>query len=272
MITATIESSNLNRVLGDLQRALSGSGQASDLPTIVKDESRRLAMEISNDTPPKSKGRLEKKIAKDVGQAFATVDGNIEARAQGKGDMRWLVAGPKFLYGIRPDQDMRKGGGDLLSIYRKLRGKDQGKKLIPLGNRGHQKVYRINRIIVQKKAKTGLARQLMGKVGRWRASWAASAMAMGETLIPAWVKRHIPSPKAVTELGGLANASRPSVLFGSHSPGVMKQADRIRKALVVRQKKIVARIKYILNGYKMDVKQRVPIRPRGKESAYAAGA
>jgi hypothetical protein len=270
MITATTNTTNLAKALGGLREALIASGQSGDAAVIVKDESRRLATEISNQTPPKKKATLERKIGRDVGGNFSILTSNIPAAAQGNKQMRWLVAGPRFLYGVPPSHDLRSGTADLLSIHRGLRKRGSGertKKLFPLGQRGKQHVYRVNRYIVTPKAIASLRRTLAAKIGRMKASWAATAIALGEATIPAWVRKHIPSPKAVTDLSGLSRPASPSVLFGSRSPGVSRTGDMVRRATQVRLKKVIARIRLILNGYKQDIAQGKAPRKHGKESA-----
>lgn len=267
MITATVETKNYDRAIAGLRQALIASGQSSDASAIIKDEGRRLASEISAATGPKSRSKAAKEMGKDVARNFSVLTNNIKKKQQGDGAYKWAVAGPHFLYGIEPEKDLRGMDADLLAIHRERNRKPKEKKLILLGKRGKQKVYRVWAPIITKRGRAELLKKLMSKIGRKKASWASSAIAMGEKNVPDWVRRHTPSPKAITNLAGLSNPNNPSLLFGSRSAGVSKDRDKVRMLMAVRVKKILARISLIMNGYRQDIKQGAIPQKRGKESA-----
>jgi hypothetical protein len=273
VITSQVDASKMKLLMADLQQVLIKSNN-SDASEVVGDESRRLALECYRMAPPKSQAALNKSIEKSVKSFFQPqFKKTLLKKKQGKGDLQWLVAGPKFLLGIQPANNLTTGGVDALRLHRKLRGRkvNFGKARTELGIVKHsrQRAFRINRLLIPRKDYAALVKNLKSRAGRFKASWAETASLLGETKFPGWVTRHFPTPKSIHQLEQL-RSDNPTVTFGSRAPGVRHQTAKVHAAMQRRIHAIKARIKHILRGYKKDVANRQRLQKRGKESASAS--
>ncbi len=176
---------------------------------------------------------------------------NIEAENQGRGDLKWMIAGPHFLYGLPTALDFR-GKSDIYSDYKAFTDAG-GKGIVPAGSRGKQRVSIINRIVANKGAVTKLRKSLKSHIGRAKAAWAQSAQALGETNIPEWISKHFPTPKSITFKQTFGD--KPSITIGSSAPGVEKAAPIFQRKLKSRLNSMVARTKLHISGYSRDVAQ-----------------
>jgi hypothetical protein len=258
-----IDTSGLSRLLLGIRNALIGQGQSGDLNQLLRNETKQLAMEIGRAPNARQKARAEKSIKRDIGSVFlARPAQTLPQEKQGGGDMVWLEAGPNFLIGASPlsvlsDENI---GNAEKSIYYKLLGKFPQAKYTELGKRGVQHVKRINRVVVGRGVIARLFESIKAKVGKGAASFAETASALGESKIPSAVRKHFPTNKNITQLGGLSNVDNPSVTFGSRAKGVGKMAGRVNRAVKVRGKKMAYRLRLIISGYSADNKSRHSIR------------
>lgn len=243
MINATVDISGLQQTLGALQRAT-----GKDSQTIVRDECRLLAMQISKLVGPNPRQALERRIERDVRSSLLATAPNIDPQHQGTGDIRWISSGPRFLVGVpkalRPPSNVE----GIQKIIREKRGKAS----IEISRRGRQRVYISNRAVITKAQVQQAVRQIKQRVGRFKASWAQTAAQLGEGSIPQWISRHFPTPK--NRLINLSNLEdKPSIIFGSASPGARRFSSLIQAAVKIRAKIVATRVRLILSGYRKDI-------------------
>lgn len=253
MITVKYDDHKAVQVLQDLQRAT-----GEDMEVVVSTESRRLATACMKASPPRNRSKLARKIKGEVSALFTdNYEANIDPGHQG-GDssMKWIIAGPHFLYGLPPKLDLR-GRGEIIQEYRSFKDAG-GKRITTIGRRGKQKVYAINRLVADKAAVRNLVKRLVDNIGRAKAAWAQAASILGETDIPGWISKHFPTPKGVLTQSGSGVGS--SVTIGSRAPGVGKQSAMYKGVFRRRINSMKARIKLINSGYAKDVAE--GIRPQ----------
>jgi hypothetical protein len=89
---------------------------------------------------------------------------------------------------------------------------------------------------------------------------------LGVTQIARWIKRHMPTPKAVSETGGLMNGEFPSVTFGSRAPGNNRQREKIVSAVHTRIRALKRRIELIASGYNKNLARGMRSQARSKRS------
>jgi hypothetical protein len=267
-----IDLRGLENLMAGLRDALIASGQGGDASQVTGDEARRLAMDIANDLLTKNKANAEKKIRRDVGAFLSEPwDENIEEENRGDGTMVWLVAGPRFLYGVAPvDYDLHGAGTEAaMQAFRQERsgGIKRSKHMIKLGTRGRQTVYRKDRIIVPKSSFRGVVKNISAHLGRLAASFAQTASNLGQGEIKQAISKHFPSPKNIHQ-DRLSDSASPSITFGSRSPGVTKPFVQqvVSRRVQIRKAKIRARIKLILRGYASDARRGQRPRRRAKET------
>lgn len=255
-------------MLRGLYNALIGTNKEGDASKLVADEVRFTSMEIARQMSPKSQAIGERSVKRDVGQFIAAHEASDDPRFQGKGDIRWISAGPKFLTGISPDDDWRfADNAGALTLLHVERQRPRGDRYVELGVRGSQSVRRLNRPVVTPLIKFNLQRILSSHIGRLKASWAETAEKHGQKNIPAWIRRHFPTPKNTTrDLGG---PESPGIEFGSSAPGIGKFKAQISRAVKNREAKLRIRIKQALFGYAHDAKQGHQIRRHVKEESHA---
>lgn len=271
MLTASIDTSGLQFVLGGLQNALIGTG--GDVSTIIKDESKLLALEIAKHVGPKSKQQKTKSIPKEVGRVFMPKPAiNWGAKKQGDGSMIWLDAGPEFLTGIRRERyDIQINSiKSMYQAYLKAPNQTLGKKYSLIGMCGKQHVQEINRIMVKRGVFKEFVAFMIGHIGRMKASFFMTAKKIEPSLVaPQWIEKHITggkNPKNITDLSGLENLESPSVTFGSNAIGIGKFEGVIQSSVKIREYKVAARLRLVLSGYSKDVAAGIRPRKHAKES------
>lgn len=252
MTSVTLDDSRAEEVLRELARAT-----GEDMGSLVHSEARHLANACAKASPPKSRSKVARKIDAEVSAIFSdNYNPNIDEGKQGHdGNMKWIIAGPHYLYGLPAAHDFR-GKSNITEDYRNFKAAG-GKRIVAIGNRGKQKVYSLNRLMANRGAVTRLKRSLKDHIGRAKAAWAQSAQALGETNIPEWISRHFPTPKAVTFTK--TYGVNPSVTIGSRAPGVSRISDLFSRKLKSRINSMKARTKLIISGYARDVA--IGIRP-----------
>lgn len=254
----SIDLTGLMQLTDGIRSALIGTGRDGDASTVLVDETRRLAIEIANEMPPRSKAAGTKKVEKDVKSFLAVDNGNLDYQhRRSSSDVVWIAAGPNFLTCVnKSDYQVMGAPDDVLRAMRvqQKRGTLRGKKMVSIGQRGVQHVYRIARTLVERFSFDAVLAKLMSKVGQLKASFAETGDKLGEKRIPQWVKVHFPSSKSVTDLSGLATPEQASITFGSRAPGVSKEfvQQKVRHSVEVRKRKMISRLDRILNGYAED--------------------
>lgn len=258
MITADVDVSQLGFLLNGIRHALIGTGHNGDLTELTKDETRLLAVELSNQVGPSALAKGEAKVQKDVNHFLVAPYENLIGGQRDGDGITWISAGPKFLTGVRNVDYFRETAnqGMITFLYRQAKEQDRGTKYVSLGKRGAQHVQLINRTVVSRGAREALALELATHVGRQKASFMETAISLGHKGVPQWVRRHIPSPKAINDQSGLSNAESPSITFGSSSRGISKMGDRVKRAVRNRAAKMKKKLEGILFGYAQDVRSR----------------
>lgn len=269
-----VDLSGMNFLLRGIQDALIGSGESGDARELVRQEARLLSWECSRQLSPRNQAAAKKKISRDLKSVFTALPANgfDGAQAGGEHGTRWLYAGPNYLVGVKledyqPEADLSTMEG----IYNSQgRGRSsRGNRSISAGTRGRQKVTLINRVAVKKSRLNALLRKLSGRIGRLRATFAFTAHMLGQKKVPKWISRHFDSVaadgKAVFDDSALRDPLHPSIVFGSRAPGIENFEDKIAHAVQVREKKLAARLRLILNGYAKDHREGRHVRSHAHE-------
>jgi len=261
---AVIDLSGLNGQLQDLQDALIGAGQDGDLVTIVKDEGRLLAWEISKQLGPQEKSRGEAKVYQDAKRTYAP--GPLQAFPQSKrngagGDsgLSWLYAGPEFLVGAEQENiQPNLTATAMRQAQAANKARIKGKAWLDIGRRGKQAVLKWNRIIVTRGAFDSFVRSKNARVGRMRATFAYAAHMLGQGRIPGWISRHFQKVatdgRAIYDASKLQNKVAPSLQFGSGAPGIDNFTEMIENGVERRTHLLSAKIGAIIASYSADWK------------------
>ena len=155
-------------------------------------------------------------------------------------------------------------GSRIPELHRQYRNK---RGHVPKDNtRGGRDTWRA-RVIVPFGATASYIREMKQHVGRWKASWAQTAMRLGANDIPAWLKRHMPSPKSLLDTSSLSNDGATSITFGSRAPGIESQRSFIGDAVRARTEAIRKRISLIVNGYSRDLVNGMRISNKAKRDS-----
>ena len=268
MITAEIDVSRAQDSMDALYAAMLGAGQ--DASNLVKDETRRLAKTIVSFTPPikgtagtpRSQG--EHAIEREFNSLFSEATPRLIDEV-----------GSKYgLHNIRTAYLTEQGGqrlnlqwdhldptGDRMDQYHKMYQRD-GK--VPLVRRQSKTVW-ASRVVVPLGSRGPFIKKFQAHVGRWKATFALVGSRLGDTF-PAWISRHFGSlgETGIADLSGLSDAEKPSITFGSRSPGNNKIRSSIQAALNTRARAMVSRARLIVSGYAKDVAQ--GMRPRAGQT------
>lgn len=273
MLTTTIDTRGLNFVLDGVKNALLGQG--GDVSTLCADESRLLAVGISDVARPKDRTKTGNRIAASYRAKFLALgqeqtDFEANTGKEGHTGVKWYRCDSKFLFGVAPDSDLRHAEPQtLVNIYYRAK-MIQGKTVVDFKHpRRMQRVAITTKVLTTK----GIVNRAIaiGKkaIGKLPASWFATAKKIQPSLVgPQWIERHIKgtsTSKSVTDLSGLSNVDSPSVTFGSRAVGVMKFDRAVQFAVNLREKKLAARLRLILSGYSKDVAQGIRVKRRAHQ-------
>lgn len=264
--TLEIDTSRLQDVMFGLQEALGDAGNPADLSDIVRDETRRLIVEIVKDTPPQTKEIGEAAVTRDINSLFSGAEpGLIDTVGDEHGlsniDTYVLSNGRKLhLQWDRIDPL----GDKMQQIHNASRNSRGG-----VGRRKEVRDAWGARVVVPNESKDAYLKKILSHVGRWKASWASTAMALGVQNVVGWIKRHIngkDSRSGFHNTDGLMNGSFPVVTFGSRAPGVGRQAGVINSAVRIRSEAVLKRTKLIVSGYAKDIAQGMRIQRKAARS------
>jgi hypothetical protein len=273
MVTVTsIDISGLQSAIIGLQNALIGTG--GDASTIVADESKLLAKEISNLIGPLDQKKTKDRIEKSVRSKFLALDDIDNSKFSSKGgttgNVVWYRCDRNFLYGAAKDRDMRKASGEALADVYYASRKVQGRTRIIADftpARKHQRVAITARIITSKASLARAVKSVQLAIGKLKASWFATAKSIDHSLVgPQWIERHIKgnrTTKSITDLTSMNVPATPSVTFGSKALGNDKFTRLIDFAVKLRAKKVMARLDLVLTGYSHDVAAGIKAKRRG---------
>jgi hypothetical protein len=260
-----VDVSGLGFLMNGINHALIGTGGDGDLSKLTKDETRLLAVEIAGQVGPRTQAVGEKKIKRDVAHFLTTAFENIEGEHRRGDGVTWITAGPHFLTGVRTedyfgdqvDPDMIRGK-TVTSEYQS-RVHESRPRYVELGTRGSQHVRLLDRMVVSQSGKAAILARLYSHVGRMKASFMATAIALGHTTCPQWIRRHIPSPKSILDQSQMTHVASPSITFGSTSRGVGNFKPNVKRAVKNRAAKMKVKLRNILFGISNDVHaKRVP--------------
>lgn len=272
-----VDLTRLNELCDGLHEALSAAGKPGDAGDVVRDETRRLTVQTVKFMPPQNNAVGKRAIASDLTSFFSAAEpglidtigsehgiGNVDAFITAKDGkplrLRWDRIDPL-------GNNMRT-----LHYSAKRRGR------VRRGGRADVKGEWRARVVVTKEARDEYVKKIQARVGRLKASIAATAAALGVTTIATWIKRHFPNPKAIVDITGLQQAESPAILFGSRAPGIGSYRSQIVKAAHARSQAIKKRIRLIASNYSKDVAAGIRAdaaakrsRSRGTGGSYAIG-
>jgi hypothetical protein len=273
-----VDTSRVSDLLGDLQAALGEAGQPADLSDITRDETRRLIVEITKITPPQTKAVGEGAVKRDINSLFSgaqaglidtvgaahglfNIDTYITGKDGKKTHLRWDRIDPL--------------GANMSKIHNASRNQNGG---IPRRTAKPVQGEWRARVVVPEESKASYLKMTLSHVGRWKASWAATAKALGVQGIAGWIARHISgnqAPKGFHDTTGLMTGNFPTVTFGSRAPGVGRQRNNINDSVRIRAEAIKRRIELLVSGYNKDIANGMKIQRRASRSGqggrYAIG-
>lgn len=271
MLTATVDTRGLQFLINGLNYALIGTG--GDASTIVKDESRLLAVQVSKLAQPKDRKKTGQRIERSVRGRFQELNNAANSMFEDKPDkeghagIKWYRSDSRFLWGVARDSDMRKADPQTVAnIYyhaKTLRGKTR--IVLPFKHpRTEQQVVITTRVLTSKSVLRKAIEIVKKGIGRLPASWLASAKQIDSGVTgPQWIERHIhngTTRRAITDLSQMNMPEKPMVTFGSKAVGVEKFNRQIQFAVKLREKKVAARLNLVLSGYSKDVAQGIKIK------------
>lgn len=275
MLTAAIDTKGLQFMINGLQNALVGMG--GDVSTILKDETRLLAVEISKRAAPRDRKKTADRIDKSVRSRFLALgaeqtDFDANTGKEGNTGVKWYRADKDFLFGVARDSDMRHADPQTLaSIYYRSQ-KIQGKTRLVMDfkhPRQHQRVALTSKILTSKAGLRAAVKIVQKAIGKLPASWFATAKKIQPSLVgPQWIERHIRgnrTTKSITDLSS-ENSENASITFGSKAVGVTKFDRAIQFAVNLRAKKVSRRMNLVMSGYSKDVASGMRVRRHAKEA------
>jgi len=255
----------------NLVGALLGKGASSgDLQNLLRVETGQMAADTSRNMPPSALGKADKQMRKQVKSVLTTSpDHSIFVRENQHNssypDFTWLTAGPKFLIGIKDeDNQLHATQADAIESYRAGVGNrgmgNSGKSRINLGERGKQRIYQVNRILVSKSAMKGVMESIKSKFGQLKASFARTTNELlGTNSFPAWVTKQIPNVvsngKSVFTDASRSSETEGFIVFGSRASGVVNNPavnGKINSSIARRVYITKEKLAKILKGYSYD--------------------
>lgn len=272
---AEVDATKFKRAMESLSDALlSSDGDAS---MVLTDETKRLTRQIMNFTPPFKSSSM----SEDVPNASAKKIGELAIQR----DLRRLYseADTELMdevgsrYGVSNINTFVTGKDGAKLNLRWQRIDPEGSRMAAVHNdfmNSGRKLQRLNsnqhiwaaRNVVPKGSIAKMQSDLVSRVGRWKASWAKTAMDLGDKM-PSWISRHNVSNISVSDKTQLTDRTRPSITFGSKAPGVGSTRPAIQAALNQRAAIIVRRVAMMLRGYKKDIESSGRANSHGREGA-----
>lgn len=270
----TIDTRGLESMMNGLRSALIGQG--GDVSTIVRDESKRLAVEVSHVSQPQDRRRTAYKIETSVRSKF--LEANQSYNLSDHADLSatgviWYNVNKNFLFGVAPANDMRRADPQRLAnlYYQLKRTAGKTRRILDFTHpRKHQKVAIVQKIITSKGVLRKAVAIVQKGIGRLPASWFATAKQLDSSLVaPGWIERHIHGNKtkrSITDMTGLNNSTSPVMAFGSRAAGASKFDRAVQFAVDLRAKKMKARLELVLSGYSKDIAHGIKIKRHAKET------
>lgn len=277
MIAASIDTRGLQFVINGMQNALLGTG--GDCSTILKDESRLLALEISKRMGPKDRSKTNARIDKSVRSVFLGLDADTDFEGhsgkEGNSGVKWYSSDKDFLFGVARDSDMRHADPQTMANIYYHAKTVAGKKRIVVDFKNphqHQRISISTRIITSKSVLRKTITIVQKSVGKLKASWFADAMKIdpqASLVPPNWIAQHIrgnETTKSITDLSAANSPDSPAIGFGSRAAGVKSFERPIQYAVSLRREKVSARLRLVLSGYSKDVAAGIRPHHHAKES------
>ena len=249
-ITADFDMTRLNARIEELHDAFISQGQSGDAATVFDDEARLFVKQAIRLTPPNNRQQGEAAIDRDLMKIFEPVNGdflddlilehghnNIDAWLTTAGGEKKHV---KFKYADNT-------GGPMRNFHRQNQD-----------NRGH--AYNLKRqkdpsiwyapYVVSYENFAAYAKKVKSHVGRKKAAWAKSFVALGGT-VSQWIGRHVAGAKG--EVHRSVDVLHPGIIMINRAPGIEQDHHVINSALRVRYEAIGRRMRLILSGYSKDM-------------------
>lgn len=215
-----------------------------------------LQTELANAMLPRDKGRTEKAIARDVLRVFAPLPtaGLLPQRKQGKGDIVWFEAGPKWLTGTsrefwKPEASTMDSIYRVNSVKRDAGGAytPLGKKYRNRGTRGKQHIRFVSRFLMRKSIIETFQRKRFKLIGKLKASFCKGLKVIGVPvkMPPRWIANHIEDSRG-DFVNGL-DAPQPHIEIISRQSGCEKPEVQQIAATVLhwRAEKMTRHIAYL---------------------------
>jgi hypothetical protein len=239
MITTNIDMTGFTQGMAGLVRA---TGET--MRVVVEKETGELVKELVRRSLPKNLKKSGDAIKKTMAVRFdiAKTDSFNPGTPSFSGDVNWVFSNDKFLYGIKPDLDMRRATAEEVALKfmtSRTRKSGASRWLFSFKHpREKQKVSITQRVTVLQKTADKAARLLALRFGKLKASWLAAAGAAVRITggrFPAWVLRHVPTAKG-RSTNGLNNPGAPffEIISSASGVGTPDMSRIIKSAIATR--------------------------------------
>lgn len=270
--TIEIDTSGLRQMTRDLQDALGRAGKPADLTEIVRDESRRYCAEVVKLLPPHTAKEGQTAITRDQRSLFSAASSGLIKSVIGrkrKGQQLEHIDTVITTHGGNPlrlmwDRVDQRGANMKAHHHRLLDARGHA----PKAYKSQPGEWRARTVVPEAKYKKYLKEQWK-KVGRLKASVAATAVYLGATRVAPWIRRHIKNgwtPKSITNPTGLRNGANPSLTFGSRARGMSRFVSVWKDAARVRGEAMKRRIRLVRSGYARDLAKRMKIQRKERST------
>ena len=250
-----------NRNMAALADALYGQGAGSVAATLVADESRRMLRQLIRFTPPQTQKQGERAVGAEIHNLASEASYEFLSEigsAHGTTNIDVRIRSPKYpgvsrlLWGrICMSED------SFAAAHKAARQPSTGK--VPLQYFSNPSEWR-RRVVVPRGVRSRYIDKMKKRVGRWKASWAVSleiiCQATGVNFpVAPWVRRHVPTPKAVRANPTTLSGAFPTIAFGSRSPGVSRQRGVVENSIRVRAEAMRRRAALVISGWNEEMKR-----------------
>ena len=249
-----IDVSGVSRLIGGLHNALIGTGGRGDIGDVISDETRKLSLECGSAPNARRRKKIEASMRRDIGKVFMKAPAHPFTGTKRKGDgIEWLNAGPNFLLGVPEDRmlgDAELSMGGAKKLFYIAKGRLPAERYADGGMHGQQHVQIANRFVVKRGIISKLFNEIKKRIGLRDASFTETAKNLGGN-VPSTSSKHFPTGKNITQVKNMSSAS-PEIIFGSRATGVVGLTEKVKRAVAIREKKMLHRLGLILSGYARD--------------------
>ena len=256
MITVAYDMTGFHAGMAGLIKATGAT-----MRTVIEKETGELVKALVQKSAPKSLKKSSDALKKSMRVRFdvTTAKPGRNEQFSPSGDVKWTFSNEKFLYGIKPDLDLRRASaGDVAAKFLTSRTRKNGASrwLFPFKHpRSTQKVSIAQRVTVLEKTANAAAKLLAQRFGKLKASWLAAVKSSPIRLtggkFPQWVLHHVPTAKG-SNVNGLQTPDAPffEIISRAHGVGSRPMSLAIKSALAYRAAAMKTNARLFASGKK----------------------